>query len=49
MQEDISIGYWIKRRRKTLDMTQADLANRVGYALITIAIRIAGKNDLKIT
>lgn len=35
--EDVSIGYWIKRRRKTLDMTQKDLANRVGCALITIA------------
>ncbi|MFZ5855405.1 MAG: tetratricopeptide repeat protein [Chloroflexota bacterium] len=37
MKEDISVGYWIKRRRKSLDLTQADLANRVGCALITIA------------
>ena len=37
MEEEFSIGYWIKRRRKALDMTQKDLANRVGCALITIA------------
>lgn len=36
-QEEFSIGYWIKRRRKALDMTQKDLADRVGCALITIA------------
>lgn len=37
MEEEFSIGYWIKRRRKALDMTQKDLADRVGCALITIA------------
>lgn len=37
MVKDFSIGYWIKRRRKSLDLTQKDLANLVGCALITIA------------
>lgn len=37
MEEEFSIGYWIKRRRKALDMTQKDLANYVGCASITIA------------
>lgn len=35
--EDISIGYWIKQRRKTLFLTQKQLADLVGCALITIA------------
>ena len=35
--EDISIGGWLRRRRKSLDMTQEELAQRVGCALITIA------------
>ncbi len=29
-------GHWIAQRRKTLDMTQADLARVVGYSLSTI-------------
>jgi predicted ATPase/DNA-binding XRE family transcriptional regulator len=37
MEEDISIGYWIKRRRKVLGFTQKELANLVGCATITIA------------
>ena len=33
---DLSFGRWLQRRRKALDMTQADLGNRVGYATVTI-------------
>ena len=31
-----SFGYWVRRRRKALDLTQADLARRVGCAEVTI-------------
>ena len=31
-----SFGYWLRRRRKALDLTQEDLAQQVGYALDTI-------------
>lgn len=31
-----SFGYWIRRRRKALDLTQADLATKVGCSLPTI-------------
>src|SRR5215510_9670061 len=31
-----SFGYWVRRRRKALDLTQADLARRVGCAVVTI-------------
>ena len=31
-----SFGYWVRRRRKTLDLTQAALAQRVGCATVTI-------------
>jgi predicted ATPase/DNA-binding XRE family transcriptional regulator len=37
--EDInqySFGYWIRRLRKSLDLTQPELANRVGCSVITI-------------
>jgi predicted ATPase/transposase/DNA-binding XRE family transcriptional regulator len=36
MYSDISFGSWLKQRRKALDMTQADLAQQVGCAVITI-------------
>jgi len=36
MHTDSSFGTWLKHRRKALDMTQADLARRVGCAVITI-------------
>ncbi len=29
---DLSFGRWVQRRRKALDLTQAELAQRVGYA-----------------
>src|SRR5262245_35340493 len=31
-----SFGYWVRRRRKALDLTQAELAHRVGCAKVTI-------------
>jgi transcriptional regulator with XRE-family HTH domain len=33
MSDIISLGLWIKRRRKALDLTQAELAQRVGCSL----------------
>jgi predicted ATPase/DNA-binding XRE family transcriptional regulator len=33
---DTSFGLWIKQRRRVLDLTQEDLAERVGYAVATI-------------
>ena len=31
-----SFGYWVRRRRKALDLTQAELAARLGCAEVTI-------------
>ena len=36
MEETISFGYWLRRRRKALDLTQAAVAQRVGCAKTTI-------------
>ncbi len=36
MVETASFGYWVRRQRKALDLTQADLARQVGCALVTI-------------
>src|SRR6266508_3792601 len=36
MSDIISLGLWIKRRRKALDLTQNELAQRVGCSLETI-------------
>ncbi len=36
MDEHASFGAWIQRRRKALDLTQAELAERIGCALGTI-------------
>jgi predicted ATPase/DNA-binding XRE family transcriptional regulator len=36
MEARDSFGYWVRRRRKALDLTQEDLAQRVGCALITL-------------
>jgi predicted ATPase/class 3 adenylate cyclase len=36
MTETLSFGYWVRRRRKALDLTQAELAERVGCAEVTI-------------
>ena len=31
-----SFGYWVRRRRKALDLTQGELAQRVGCAVVTL-------------
>ncbi|HJZ45764.1 MAG TPA: helix-turn-helix domain-containing protein, partial [Roseiflexaceae bacterium] len=36
MEDVLSLGVWIKRRRKALDLTQDDLARMVGCSLETI-------------
>ena len=36
MEEVISFGDWVRRRRKMLDLTQADLAERIGVSRQTI-------------
>ncbi len=36
MDSEVSFGIWIKRRRKSLDMTQGLLAQRVYCSLATI-------------
>src|SRR5689334_15946382 len=36
MRDHSSFGYWVRRRRKALDLTQGDLARRVGCAVVTI-------------
>lgn len=36
MDEPLSFGPWLKRRRKSLDLTQLELANKVGCSLSTI-------------
>ena len=36
MEREISFGNWIKRRRKALDLTQQDLASRIGCSISLI-------------
>lgn len=36
MDTSVSFGYFVKRRRKALDLTQEDLARRVGCAVVTL-------------
>jgi predicted ATPase/transcriptional regulator with XRE-family HTH domain len=36
MSDTVSFGYWVRRQRKALDLTQHTLARRVGCALVTI-------------
>jgi tetratricopeptide (TPR) repeat protein/transcriptional regulator with XRE-family HTH domain len=36
MDEIISFGAWVQQRRKALDLTQAELAGRIGCAAVTI-------------
>jgi predicted ATPase/DNA-binding XRE family transcriptional regulator len=33
----VSFGYWVRRQRKALDFTQADLAHAVGCARVTVS------------
>jgi transcriptional regulator with XRE-family HTH domain len=36
MDQTDSFGYWVRRRRKALDLTQAQLARHLGCAVITL-------------
>src|SRR5512134_3518348 len=36
MEPSPSFGYWLRRRRKALDLTQEELARQVACALVTI-------------
>jgi non-specific serine/threonine protein kinase len=36
MTENVSFGYWLKRRRKALDLTQENLAHLAGYSVSAI-------------
>lgn len=36
MNRGDSFGYWVRRRRKALDLTQVELAQRVGCAVVTL-------------
>lgn len=36
MQADKRFGEWLRQRRRALDLTQAELAQRVGCALVTV-------------
>ena len=36
LKDPMSFGEWVRQRRKTLDLTQAALAQRVGCAVVTI-------------
>jgi predicted ATPase/transcriptional regulator with XRE-family HTH domain len=36
MSDTVSFGYWVRRQRKALDLTQETLAHRVGCAPVTI-------------
>ena len=37
LESTASFGYWVRRQRLALDMTQADLARAVGCATVTIS------------
>lgn len=43
MDEQLAFGQWLKRRRKALDLTQAELARRAGCAAGTIRQLEAGE------
>jgi transcriptional regulator with XRE-family HTH domain len=36
MDDPLSFGRWLRRRRRALDLTQAQLAQQVGYAEVTL-------------
>jgi transcriptional regulator with XRE-family HTH domain len=36
METEVSFGDWVRRRRKALDLTQQQLAHRVGCSLATL-------------
>ena len=43
MEQIATFGHWLKTRRKALDLTQAELAGRVGCATISIQFMETGK------
>jgi predicted ATPase/DNA-binding XRE family transcriptional regulator/tetratricopeptide (TPR) repeat protein len=43
MKEEIAFGHWLKQRRKALDLTQEELAGRIGCATSTLQKIEAGK------
>jgi predicted ATPase/transcriptional regulator with XRE-family HTH domain len=43
MEENISFGHWLRRRRKALDLTQDALAQQVGCSVVTIRKIEAGE------
>ena len=43
MNEGLSFGQWLKQRRKAFDLTQEDLAKRIGCSLQTIVKIEAGE------
>src|SRR5437879_5058869 len=48
MNVNSSFGSWLRQRRKALDLTQADLAEQVGCAIITIQkIEVAERRPSK--
>ena len=44
MDRTHSFGYWLKRRRKALDLTQAELAQRASCSLDLIHLSLAQIN-----
>src|SRR6185436_14497719 len=36
VSNDVSFGYWLKLKRKSLDLTREELAKQVGYSAATI-------------
>src|SRR5215216_1310362 len=43
MQEEISFGTWLRKQRRTLDLSQKTLANQVGCAEVTLRRIEAGR------
>jgi predicted ATPase/transcriptional regulator with XRE-family HTH domain len=43
VEQTSTFGHWLKTRRKALDLTQAELAKRVGCATISIQLMETGK------
>ena len=43
MDHDVTLGEWLRRRRRVLDLTQQELAQRVGCGVTTIRKIEAGE------
>jgi transcriptional regulator with XRE-family HTH domain len=35
-ETDVPFGLWLKRQRRALDLTQEEIAQRIGCALVTL-------------